>query len=290
MKELSQKLSRYEMILNIVEILAAHALLACWFVFAFSRLPIVPYIILSVIFSLIHQRTVSEWIHEAAHLNILTKRFSNDLFTQVFLGLFFLNDIKKHRHSHMHHHRLSEFFVVGDPDTEVHIVKSRSEFKKGFILDLIGFTAFKMFFSREQKTPDGVKSPAIYFFLVAHLVLFLLFIYIGRVDIYLIYYFTLGLLYPALNRIRVYSQHAQIDVQGTASFSSSSARTISTEICGRIFVCSPLMKYHFEHHRYPQIPFRRLKKLSIVDASDFNQFSKNHWEIIFRFYKGLPEK
>ncbi len=286
----SYRLTRHEAWQNLIEISFGHSLLLVWFLMVPQFLPLYFYIPFTIIISLIHQRWVSEWIHESAHINILFHKKTNDLFTDYFLGLLFLNDIRAHRISHFQHHREEHYLTSNDPDTNLLSVNSRREFRKAFILDLTGISALRMFAGRKKiADPNFQKSYLLYKFVFIHLCLFTLSVYFGRFDIYFIYYFSLVFLYPAINRVRVYCQHAEIHDGHVSLSKTSSSRTVKTGIIGRVFINSPLMKYHFEHHLYPQIPFRRLGHLNLANKDLPNQYALTHWGIIKKIYEGLPE-
>jgi fatty acid desaturase len=286
----SEHLTLETSISNFFQIVASHAALAAWFYFGFRYLPLAAYIPLSLVASVIHQKFLSEWVHEAAHFNVLVSRKWNDRFINLFAEALFLNDIETHRTGHMQHHARDAFFDTIDPDTCLLGLKTRREFWKSIASDLVGLTAVRMFTqstSTPQKAKGGRGLRAWAFIITVHLALVTGLYFLNRLDAYLLYYVTLMTLYPLVNRLRLYGQHTQIAANGAGTlYGSGSSRTIDAGFFDRVFFTSELMMYHYEHHRYPAIPYRGLKALCDRSA-DVNRFTKSRSFVYRALYKGL---
>lgn len=287
---MKNKLTNLDTIINVSQIALMHICILGFYYFGYFYLDIKIYIPVAIILNLIHQRATSEWIHESAHFNLIRNKKINDLFTDWFLGFLFFNDIRAHRSSHFEHHRQAHFLNPNDPDTFLLSIKSKRDFLRGFFDDLSGRSALRMLRSRETvKEPLKKSFSPLKYFAIIHIILFLLTLRMGRFDIYLLYFGTLGTLYPVINRIRVYGQHAEIHPDHAKVSRSSASRTIKTSLLGRVFINSDLMKYHFEHHASPQTPYRHLSKSQRANKSNINEYALSHYQVIKAIYKRLPD-
>ncbi len=276
---------------NLAHIVATHALLLAWFWLAFRFLPLVPYIAGSLLVCLVHQRAMSEWIHEGAHFNVVPNRRWNDRFTNLLAGMWFALPVRVYRAIHLQHHRKYDFFVVDDPDTVFLEVRSRRAFWIGVLRDLTGLTILRqlgrfnesdLVSYRERQTT--VLSAA------AIVVVFAFAFWIGRIDAALLYYGTLATLYPLLNRLRTYGQHVALEESGRSRFDGSGvSRTIDAGLLDRIVHTSPRLMYHHEHHAYPHLPYRALRKV-LVPSDDVNQYTNSRWRVLRAVYAGLPAR
>jgi len=274
-------------VMNVLRLVCTSLLLAAWFYWAPHYLEMWVYALLSLPLCIIHQRELSEWIHEAAHFNLVPDKTWNDRLTLVFAGFFFANDIKAHRFGHNQHHRQKQFFVENDPDTRLFRLTSKQAFLQEVLRDLSGITALKMFTTR---TGERCPSPTPHFFI--KLVLFqsaLLgtLLWLGRVEVYVLYYFTLVTLYPLLNRLRLYGQHVELGPNGEVALISGVSRTIDAGLWDRLFFTSDVMMYHYEHHAYPDLPYRALVKMPKAEG-DENAFSRRRLSLIRDIYRRLP--
>jgi len=234
---------------------------------------------------------MSEWVHESAHFNILINKKINDLFTNFFISVIFGLNIADHRHSHFIHHKLTEFFNENDPDTGFLMVKTKRQLKLSLLQDILGITALKMFYGRSKLKKPIIKRNLnilffVYLFCFHTTIMYVLYIK-GLWQYYVIYYTTLGTIYPFVNRIRVYGQHIEIDKNGIGNLeSSSTSRSIKGGFFYKLFFTSDLMTYHNEHHKKASIPYRGLRKMC-NHKFEKNTFTRNSWPVIRSLYKGL---
>ena len=82
--EIKRSLSAREGLINITSILLAHLFLLAWIYLAFQFQNIWIFILSLLVFFL-HQRYLSEWMHEAAHLSIDTKLVLDDVWIQAII-------------------------------------------------------------------------------------------------------------------------------------------------------------------------------------------------------------
>jgi fatty acid desaturase len=276
---------------NVAHIVVTHALLIAWFWLGFRFLPLGLYIAGSLIVCLIHQRAMSEWIHEGAHFNVVPDHRWNDRLTNLLAGMWFALPVRVYRAIHLQHHRRHDFFVADDPDTVFLEVRSRRSFWLGVLRDLTGLTILRqlgrfneseLVSSRERRTTALSAVAIVAVFVVAFR--------IGRIDAALLYYGTLATLYPLLNRLRTYGQHVAIEESGVSRFDGSGvSRTIDAGLLDRIVHTSPRLMYHHEHHQYPHLPYRALRQI-VVPSDDVNRYTRSRSQVLRAVYAGLPAR
>jgi fatty acid desaturase len=276
-------------VLNVLHILANHALLLAWFVLAPRVLPWFVYVPGSLLACLVHQRAMSEWVHEGAHHNLVPSRRWNDLLTDLLAGVWFLMPVKVYRATHFAHHAKPAFFVADDPDTEFLEVDTRRDCRRGVWHDVTGLTILGQFRRFGRMAPAGTwgwRAAG----LLLHAGVVVLAFAVGRLDIPVLYDLTLVTLYPLLNRLRVYGQHVTLGADGTSTFrQSETSRTIDAGWWDRILHTSPRLMYHHEHHAYPHLPYRALRGLVDGASEDRNRYARSRWAVLAAVYKGLPD-
>jgi hypothetical protein len=111
---------------------------------------------------------------------------------------------------------------------------------------------------------------------------------IGRLDVIVLYYGSLITLYPLLNRLRTYGQHARLNADGTATLAGSHiSRTTDCGLVDRIVFTSPRLLYHDDHHRYPYLPWRALVAMD-EPSDDVNHRTTHRLAMLRAVYRGLP--
>ena len=276
-------------LLNVAHLAASDALLIAWFWLGFAWLPWWGYVPLSLVACVIHQRAMSEWIHEAAHYSLVGSRGWNDILGNLLSGIWFALPVGVYRASHTAHHRADGFFGSDDPETVFLDVPTRREFRRAILRDLVGGTMVVQYrrFRAEQSEGGGGLGLRIVF---AGCLLALLagMVWIGRLDVIALYYGSLVTLYPLLNRLRTYVQHARLDPDGVAIVEGSHvSRTTDCGLVDRIVWTSPRLLYHEEHHRYPYLPWRALAELC-EPSDDVNRSVTRRAPVLRAIYRGLP--
>jgi fatty acid desaturase len=275
--------------MNVAHVLATHALLVAWFAYGFELLPLALYVPLSAAACLVHQRALSEWVHEGGHFNLVAERRWNDHLTDLFVGTWIGVTADAYRSTHFPHHARRSFFVPGDPDTDFLEVATRRDLHRAILRDLVGVTAvrgFLRFGANEQ--PARARLAFFARTAVIHLALLAGLLAAGRLDAYVLYYLTLLTLYPLHNRLRVYGQHATLEPDGRSTVATSrTSRTIDAGLLDRIFWTSPRLLYHHEHHLHPYLPYRALRDLC-THSDDTNRYTRNRWPTLQTLYQGLP--
>ena len=273
-------------LLNILHVLATHALLLVWFWLGARWLPLTAYVPLTLVACLIHQRAMSEWIHEGAHSNLVRDRRLNDVLTDVLTGVWFGVTVDAYRSTHLPHHAKDGFFVADDEDTDFLAVDSRRAFRRAVLADLSGLTVLRQY-GRFKAGVGARRSGWLVLTAAVQLAVLASAWTLGRLDAYLCYYGSLGLLYPLLNRLRVYGQHVTIGPDGLSGVAgSTTSRTIDAGLADRILFTSPRLLYHHEHHRWPHLPYRALRDLC-APCADVNRYSRSRTGVLRAVYAGL---
>jgi fatty acid desaturase len=275
--------------MNVVHVLLTHAVLIAWFWVGYRYLPFVVYVALSLVVCVVHQRAMSEWIHEGAHFNLLPGKRWNDVATNLLAGLWFALPVSVYRDIHFQHHRMEAFFVRDDPDTVFLDIDSRRSFWRAVVSDVTGLTMIRQSLRFQEKdlvSKGERRSRALA--VVGPIAALALAFFLGRLDAALIYYATLATLYPLLNRLRTYGQHVTVDEDGRSHFDGSgTSRTIDAGLVDRTLYTSPRLMWHHEHHVYPHLPYRALKGL-VVPEVDLNRYTRSRWQVMRAIYRGLP--
>ncbi|MEW6268636.1 MAG: fatty acid desaturase [Thermodesulfobacteriota bacterium] len=275
---------------NVLLVLGTHAGLVAWFWLAYRVLPLALYVPLSLVACVIHQRAMSEWIHEAAHFNLLRTKRWNDLLGDVLAGVWFALPTASYRATHFQHHARDAFFLPGDRDTAFLLVGSRRELRHAVLRDVLGLTVATQYLRFRDSSGQTAATPR---FLavtaIAQATLLSTLWWLGRLDAWLLYYASLVTLYPLMNRVRTYGQHAELHGDACRLRGSTTSRTMDSGIVGRLLFASPRLLYHHEHHRWPNLPWRALPPLCRPDE-DENRYARSYARLVARTYRALPER
>ena len=278
-------------VLNVAQLALADALLVLWFWLGYEYLPLAAYIPLSLLVCVVHQRAMSEWIHEAAHYSLTRSRRWNDLLGNLLSGIWFALPVDVYRASHTAHHRAAEYFTEADPESVFLAVDSRRALRRAILVDLVGGTMvvqYRRFQAERAQGGGGGGMGQRLLFALCLLGLLVVMAMIGRLDVIALYYGSLITLYPLLNRLRTYGQHARLEPDGTATLAGSHiSRTTDCGLIDRIVFTSPRLLYHDDHHQYPYLPWRALAAMD-EHQGDANHRTTHRWAMLRAMYRGLP--
>lgn len=238
------------------------------------------------------QKSISEWLHEAAHFNLVRDKSINDSLTRFFIAPVFMTTIEAYRSTHFRHHKSSEFFDGKDKETSLYDI----DFKKYPLLEFIiiasGFYFVLSFLivvfpsnpTKMLKKSFFVKLSwlSVYvsfvYFVMSHqfdsFVLFISIYIVSFLSFYSVFTFNRSLnqhsLYPNIlilisSMIRSNECFSRIPCQDLGP--SSITRDGSKSIVSKLFVASDVMRFHQLHHKYPNLPWRQLK---LIYSNSFN--------------------
>lgn len=259
--------TRVEGMRNLLLLVGAHAALVTFWLLV-SATPLGLGLVLAApIACVLHQKAMSEWLHEAAHWNFLPDRKWNDRIIQLLAGTLFLDDIEVHRERHFIHHRRGRFFAGADLEATRLDAHAPRDVVVGILRDLCGLTALSAIMERSDALGDRPITCArrqariVLGSLMTYVSATLLLAHFAPVPAWStstgvsavpawipapLYLATLATIYPLFNRFRAYVRHA-VD---------------PTSLVDRVFVTSKVVLFHAEHHAHPTLPFRQLEQLA----------------------------
>ena len=283
-------------ILNVTRLALWHATIALWAWLGWNYLAWPAYVGFGALLCLAHQREMNDWAHEAVHWNLHPDRRINEIFGNLFASFWFGMPLTALRRAHLLHHKTNAFFVPEDPDTGALRIESRRDFIRGVLSDLSGFGALSHYAGYllgrtnsnvlDAKTRHAVSArwrmPAV---IAGHITLFAILVWIGRWQIYVLYYLTLITLYRFSHRIRIYGQHLTIAEDETGSCNGSTiSRTIVGNFFDKLIFASDVMLYHHEHHNRPDLPYRALR-VACERKTDRNRYMESRWLTLISIWK-----
>jgi fatty acid desaturase len=235
-----------------------------WMLWSPHHMPLVSACIVTLIFNLIFLQALSGVVHEAAHRNFIQNNKSlNEFFGNWFAAYIFLYGLSSYRSGHFAHHRTKVFMIPEDGETAPNMA-TKVDFT-GFLKDLCGITAVKMFLFRTQKnvgfsSENTEKTDSSWARLIIYfLVLWSIVGYWGSALMPVMFVITMVTIYPFSTRIRLWGTHADI-IKSGGLYESIVARNIKSPLFERIFFGNRMMMYHYEHHLTPQLTFRECEK------------------------------
>lgn len=209
-------------------------------------------------------------IHEASHGLLLRDRKWNDIYCNVVLGSWALQDVEIYRATHGMHH--ANLHTEKDPDLGIYTqhVGSSKAMLKGIAEDLLLFSAFRrnkqarLFLAKHAVVLTGRPRYSFVAKLTAQSIVVAIYIYwcgLWGIALYgACYLFGLLAVFPVLVRIRTVVQHYGDELKSEDRPLPFISRTTVAPILESVLV-GARMDYHFEHHVYPTLPYYSLRKM-----------------------------
>lgn len=206
-------------------------------------------------------------IHEASHHLLLPNKRWNDLFCNLALGCWGMQDVQTYRATHGMHH--SYLHTERDPDLWVYTsrVGSLRAVLSGVLEDLSLLTILRRkqqlsAFVSEERPREAVPLYVRGAKVLAQVLVLSVFVaacgWMGAIYYGAVYAYGLMAVFPALVRIRTVVQHYERAEDGTpGQFTSRTTESSFVEF----LVIGARMDYHFEHHLYPNIPYYNLRAM-----------------------------
>lgn len=266
-----------------------HALLAttiaasCWLFLVFGSIALlcapVGALLCGIAFNWINVQ-----IHEASHGLLLRDRNWNDIYCNVALGSWGLQDVQTYRATHGMHH--AHLHTGRDPDLSIYTLHTgslRQIFGRA-AEDLLLITALRRkrqvaSFIAENDVPyEGVPHYATLAKLGAQGIVLGVYVYMcglwGLLFYGAVYLYGLLGVFPLLVRIRTVVQHHGDELEHLEEgrpFPFISRTTVAPVL--EFILIGARMDYHFEHHLYPTLPCYSLRKMhaALTRAGLFDQ-------------------
>lgn len=273
-------------LLNLMRLAAWHLVVGLWAWLGLDYLEWPWFVGLGAMLCLAHQREMNDWAHEAVHWNLHPNRGVNELFGNLFASFWFGMPLASLRRAHLLHHKTQAFFVPEDPDTGSLRIASRKDLIWGMLRDLSGIGALYHYAGYVLRRKHGLSAKSFQpaearwvmsAVVAGHLILFSVLLWVGRWQIYVLYYATLVTLYRFSHRIRIYGQHLSIDENGYGSCDNSAvSRTVVGNLIDKLIFATDVMLYHYEHHKRPELPYRALRAIC-ERKPDQNRYMESRW-------------
>lgn len=202
-------------------------------------------------------------LHDAIHYSISRNKKLNDFIGQVFLGFPIFVSLEQMRKNHLNHHK----FLQSENDPEIkhlsydefHFPKSKLEIIIILLKDLSGYNFIKYKLIKLVMIFKDLKKITIseVYIECIQVVLILFSIYLGFAKELILYWIIpYATLYQVLNRIRLSTEHFNIDEQNYFK-----TRSVIPSFFEKWFLTPYNLGYHLEHHLYPSVPFYNLPQL-----------------------------
>ncbi len=250
-------------------------ILLCIFIHTKYHHPLVYFLVWVIISTRLY--AMYSLIHDAIHYLIVRNKKWNDRIAQIFLGLPIFISLKQMRMAHLAHHKHLQ--TDQDPEMkhldykEFQFPKSKGAMFKLFLMDLLGinFVYYQLLRVKNiaiRFKPASFKKDRVYLF-IFYLTLFT-FVILSGFGKHLFLYWLLPYvtLYQVLNRLRLTTEHFNIDENHAVN-----TRSVIPNIIERWTLTPHNLGYHLDHHLYPGVPFYNLPKLHEL-LMEYEHYSK----------------
>lgn len=212
-------------------------------------------------------------IHEAIHFSITRNKKLNDVIGQFFLGFPLLISLSAMRKAHLAHHKYLQTEL--DPEMkhlnykEFQFPKTKMQLVQLFLLDISGinFLYYKLLkLANILRHISSVKLNDVFDLMLLGIYFVVAYKFNFVDDLILYWLIPFATLYQLLNRIRLSTEHFNIDSQNNLK-----TRSVIPSFIERCIFTPYNLGYHTEHHLYPGVPFYNLPKLNqaLIKQSDF---------------------
>jgi fatty acid desaturase len=204
-------------------------------------------------------------IHDAIHFLIVRNKKWNDLIAQVFLGLPIFISLKNMRAAHLAHHKHLQTDL--DPEMkhlnydEFQFPKSKQGLIRLFLMDISGinFVYYQLLKAKSlliNFNPSGYNKARVMLFSFYFLIFTLAILAGFGKEIFLYWLLPYATLYQVLNRLRLATEHFNIDENFGVN-----TRSVIPSFIEKWTLTPHNLGYHLDHHLYPGVPFYNLPQL-----------------------------
>jgi fatty acid desaturase len=204
--------------------------------------------------------------HEATHKLAFKNRFLNDAISEIFIAwpLFVVID-KGYRPWHFDHHR--GLGTPSDPEMNYRSADTYSgqatwaKIAGLFFLDLIGYGIPELVRFIIEVAPKSKKRE-----LLKPLLFWGVFIsvsfYLKQGWIPLLWLYSIATGFWAIFRVRTFLEHVSVNREG-----KENSHRFTANLLARFFFVPHNTYCHYEHHKFPQVPYYHLPKLRELDST-----------------------
>jgi fatty acid desaturase len=216
-------------------------------------------------------------IHDAIHYLIVRNKKWNNFIAQIFLGLPIFISLKQMRIAHLAHHKHLQ--TPQDPEMkhleykEFQFPKTKAQLLQLFLMDLLGINFIYYQLLRAKNIllnfkPSSFKMDRVYLFMF-YTILFSIAIITGYgKHLFLYWLLPYATLYQVLNRLRLTTEHFNIDENHAVN-----TRSVIPNFIESWTLTPHNLGYHLDHHLYPGVPFYNLPKLHQM-LMEYENYSK----------------
>lgn len=240
-------------------------------------------------------------IHEACHSNLFTNKAANEIIGNLSASLFGMS-LKSYRDTHFLHHKYSN--TINDPQFNDALGEKNENLKKNIFLKFIFlpliFEKFFLFLKREvslnlknifnnKNKKNNINFNYLFYLSIIINLLIVYYIYLStnkNIYLILIYHASISTISLFLARIRTLAEHQYFDQGKTPKEFVISHKK---NLVDKLFFSDLNFNYHLEHHIFPRMPYKNLKKFSEKYAknihSKYGTLSDSMLSTLFKRYK-----
>lgn len=243
-------------------------------------------------------------MHDASHYSLFTSKIWNEIVGKFFGAYPIWNDLNRYRPYHVKHHLQTGKETDPDISLTLGYPTSKKSMVRKIIRDLLGITGIKLFLGsigmhlglihytsskdiRYNKTKMGFMNRIKFISqrltgpLLWNIGLFLLFYFLGKPWLYLLWIGSLWTTFAFSLRIRSIAEHSVVD-DSLDPFKNT--RTTYAGPLEKILFAPLHVNYHVEHHMMMGVPCYNLPKMhKMLLKSGFYKkgvLEKNYWSVV----------
>lgn len=224
-------------------------------------------------------------LHDCSHYSLFKSRAENIFFGNILAGFLFTT-FDGFKNEHMEHHKF--YGTLKDPGAIDYWVKFNSRYEMIFFLltPLWGGTILKkvnnLYKFKSSSKRKSKKTWYNFFILILLQTLIAIFLsnnFMSPMRYILFYILPATTLFLFLSRLRMLLEHGSLNYSqfDYLTLPRITARTIPSNFIENKFLFNMNFNYHYEHHRFPQIPSCELKRFheeighSLIEEVDFQK-------------------
>ncbi len=266
-----RELSVLSTISSLAAVMAEWSIIVLAIIFhQFFSNPIIYFFVLLVIGSRMY--ALYSLMHDGMHGLLIKNKRLNDFYTRVFLAWPLFYSLSKSRSAHLAHHK----YLKTEADPEMaHLAYGEFQFPMRqsvwigiLVKDILGINFLWYFFKKKinavlnlKNASTGKKSDSAKEELILKIVYYGIILsaitYLGLIPDFALYWLLpYATIYQVLNRLRLATEHFNIDEENHFQ-----TRSVHAGFVEKLLLFPHNLNYHIEHHLFPSVPFYRLPDL-----------------------------